>query len=247
MSNINDTYFDGHYKEIWRTIIPDELTVKETDFILNYFTLEPGSAVLDLMCGYGRHAFALAEKGIEVTAVDNLRSYIDEIKTKATETGLPVKAVLSGALDFTPDEQFDLVLCMGNSLNFFNETDTGRLLANISGMLKKGGSLLVNSWSLAEIVFKNFRDNGWSTINGMKFLTSSKILFHPTRMEFESTIIAPDGSEEVKQGTDYIFSINEMDAMMNRAGLSIKEIYSIPGRKKFTVGEPRAYIVAEKN
>lgn len=41
MSNINDTYFDGHYKEIWRTIIPDELTVKETDFILNYFTLEP--------------------------------------------------------------------------------------------------------------------------------------------------------------------------------------------------------------
>ncbi len=62
MSNINDTYFDGHYKEIWRTIIPDELTVKETDFILNYFTLEPGSAVLDLMCGYGRHAFALQKK-----------------------------------------------------------------------------------------------------------------------------------------------------------------------------------------
>ncbi len=246
MGNINDTYFDGYYKEIWRTFIPEELTVKETEFILNYFKPEPEARVLDLMCGYGRHAFALAEKGIEVTAVDNLPSYIDEIKAKATETGLPVKTVLSGALDFTTDEQFDLVLCMGNSINFFNETDTERLLANISGMLKKGGSLLINSWSLAEIVFKNFRENGWSTINGMKFLTSSKILFHPTRMEFESTIIAPDGSEEVKQGTDYIFSINEMDKMMLKAGLRIKEIYSIPGRKKFMVGEPRAYIVAER-
>lgn len=246
MGNINDTYFDGYYKEIWRTFIPEELTVKETEFILNYFKPEPEARVIDLMCGYGRHAFALAEKGIEVTAVDNLPSYIDEIKAKATETGLPVKTVLSGALDFTTDEQFDLVLCMGNSINFFNETDTERLLANISGMLKKGGSLLINSWSLAEIVFKNFRENGWSTINGMKFLTSSKILFHPTRMEFESTIIAPDGSEEVKQGTDYIFSINEMDKMMLKACLRIKEIYSIPGRKKFMVGEPRAYIVAER-
>jgi len=26
----------------------------------------------------------------------------------------------------------------------------------------------------------------------------------------------------------------------------MKEIYSIPGRKKFTLGDPRAYIVAEK-
>jgi hypothetical protein len=27
---------------------------------------------------------------------------------------------------------------------------------------------------------------------------------------------------------------------------AMKEVYNIPGRKKFTVGEPRAYIVAEK-
>ena len=56
MSNINNTYFDGYYKEIWKAIIPDELTVKEVDFILPYFNLQPGSKVLDLMCGYGRHA-----------------------------------------------------------------------------------------------------------------------------------------------------------------------------------------------
>ena len=34
MGNINDTYFDGHYKEIWKTIIPAELTGKEIDFII---------------------------------------------------------------------------------------------------------------------------------------------------------------------------------------------------------------------
>jgi hypothetical protein len=34
--------------------------------------------------------------------------------------------------------------------------------------------------------------------------------------------------------------------MLNKTGLQLKEIYSIPGKKRFTVGEPRAYIVAEK-
>ncbi len=79
MSNINDTYFDGYYKDIWRSIIPEELTVKEVDFMQQYFNLDTGSKVLDLMCGYGRHAIALAKKGIPVTAVDILDEYIDEI------------------------------------------------------------------------------------------------------------------------------------------------------------------------
>ena len=63
MNNINDSYFDGYYKDIWRSIIPAELTRKEVDFIVSYFKLQPGNKVLDIMCGYGRHAIALAKKG----------------------------------------------------------------------------------------------------------------------------------------------------------------------------------------
>ena len=72
------------------------------------------------------------------------------------------------------------------------------------------------------------------------------MLFHPTRIETESIVIAPDGEMENKTAIDYIFSINEMETMLRQAGLVLKEVYSIPGRKKFTVGEPRAYLVAEK-
>jgi len=34
--------------------------------------------------------------------------------------------------------------------------------------------------------------------------------------------------------------------MLKEAGFVMKEIYSIPGRRKFALGDPRAYIVAEK-
>jgi cyclopropane fatty-acyl-phospholipid synthase-like methyltransferase len=246
MSNINDTYFDSYYKVIWKTIIPAELTVKEVDFMVPYFKLEAGSKVLDLMCGYGRHAIALAQKGITVTAVDNLGDYTAEIKEVAAKENLPVTVVKEDVLSFTSGEQYDLALCMGNSLNFFNAADTVMLLQSVAAQLKPGGSLLINTWSIAEIVFKSFMAKSWSMIGEYKFLTDSKISFHPTRLETESIIIAADGTSETKPAVDYIFSLNEMEAMLKEAGFTLKEVYSIPGKKKFTVGEPRAYLVATK-
>lgn len=246
MPNINDTYFDGYYKEIWKTIIPDELTIKEVDFMVPYFNLKEGSKVLDMMCGYGRHAIALAKKGIEVTAVDNLDAYIGEIKLAAKKDKLPLQVIKSNILHYTGGEMNDLAICMGNSLNFFDAADTTTLLKNVTAQLKPGGHLLINTWSIAEIVFKSFVANSWSRIGDLKFLTSSKIVFQPTRIEIESIIIPPEGKTETRQAIDYIFSINEMEEMLKEAGLTLKEVYSIPGRKKFTVGEPRAYLVAEK-
>ena len=246
MNNINDSYFDSYYKEIWRTLIPDELTVKEVDFMLSYFNLQPGSKVLDLMCGYGRHAIALAKKGMAVTGVDNLEDYIIEISEIAEKEQLPLKLVKTDILKYKADDDFDLVICMGNSLNFFAAKDTLQLLDHISSHLTKGGHLLINSWSIAEIAIKNFKEKSWSIVGEVKFLNDSKYLFHPTRVETESILIMPDGKTEIKTAIDYIFSINEIEDMLNKAGLVLKEIFSIPGRKKFTLGEPRAYILAEK-
>jgi SAM-dependent methyltransferase len=246
MININDTYFDGYYKEIWKTIIPDELTVKEVDFMIPYFNLKEGSKVLDMMCGYGRHTIALAKKGINVTAVDNLGAYTEEIKEAVEKDNLPVKVINRDVVDYKDEELYDLAICMGNSLNFFNADDTAKLFRNIAVQLKTGGSLLINSWSIAEIAFKSFTAKSWSTINDYKYLVDSKFLFHPTRIETESIIIVADGSAETKTAIDYIFSINEMETMLKAAGLTLKEMYSIPGRKRFTIGEPRAYLVAEK-
>ena len=199
------------------------------------------------MCGYGRHAIALARKGMNVTAVDNLGDYTSEITEVAEKEELPLKVVTADVINYTIDDEFDLVICMGNSLNFFNAADTTKLLSHIAAHLKKGGHLLINSWSLAEIAFKTLKEKSWSYVGDLKFLSDSRLLFHPTRLQTESMIIAPDGTTELKTAIDYIFSLNEMEAMLKETGFILKEVYSIPGRKKFTLGEPRAYLVAEKN
>jgi len=244
--NINNSFFDGYYKEIWRALIPEALTKAEVDYLVNEGGLKPGSKVLDLMCGYGRHTLSLARQGISVTAVDNLADYINEIKEIAGKEKLPVTALLQDVIQFQSEDQYDLIICMGNSMSFFNEGDSEKLFSNICSHLKTKGTAIFNSWVIAEIAYKQFQDNSWTNIGDIKCLYKSKYFVSPARVETESTFIAPDGHTETKKAVDYIYSLNETEAILKKSGLAVKEFWSIPGKKKFTLGEPRVYIVTEK-
>lgn len=244
--NINSNFFDGYYKEIWRSLIPEGLTKAEVDFVVDTAGLKPGSRVLDLMCGYGRHSLAMARKGINVTAVDNLGDYVNEVKEIASKEHLPVSCIQSDVLEYEPEEMFDLVLCLGNNLSFFNLEETETLYSMIGTHTKQGGLFIANSWTTAEIVFKNFVPNSWSEINGLRYLVNSKIYFNPTRVEIETIITPRAGEEERKRAVDYIYSLNEMELILRRSGFLVNDIWSIPGKKKFSLGEPRAYIIAQK-
>lgn len=244
--NINSSFFDGHYKEIWKQVFPEKTTIAEADFIIAESALEKGHHILDLMCGNGRHSLELAKRGIRVTAVDNLRDYIDEISEKAAKDNLPVTCVQSDVMELQLSGEFDAVICMGNSLQFFSADDGISILTHVASHLKPGGKLFINTWSIAEIVFKNFKEKSWGRVNDMLFLTENRILFNPTRLETDSIIIMDSGEREEKKGVDYIFTLSELETILNKSGFILKEIYSIPGKKKFALGEPRAYIVAER-
>lgn len=245
-SNINSVYFDGQYKEIWRSIIPEALTKAETEYLIQEVALVPGKSVLDLMCGYGRNAIALAEYGIHVTAVDNLDAYINEIKEVATEKKLSLEAMQADVLEYQPERTYDLVICLGNNLNFFMQAELSKLFEKISQALQPAGKFIFSTWSITEIAIKQFQEKTWNYVGEKKFLHEAKFYWNPARIEFTSHFINTDGSTEIKKGIDYLYSINELINLLSQKNLSVKEIYSIPGKKKFTIGEPRAYFVVEK-
>jgi len=156
--NINSSFFDGYYKDIWRQFFPEKTTQAEVDFIIADAKLVPGNSVIDIMCGYGRHSLEIGRRGIKVTAVDNLCDYINEIKEIADAEKLPVETLCEDVLEMQIDPQFDAAICMGNSLQFFNEEETSKLLSNISKHLKSRGKFFINTWSIAEIAIKNFNE-----------------------------------------------------------------------------------------
>lgn len=245
-ANINDTFFEGVYKDVWKKLIPPGLTEAEVDFITDIASLKKGDRVLDLMCGYGRHALELGKRGFEVTAIDNLKEYIVEIEQKAGESGLPVTPVLTGALEAELKGEFDAAICMGNSFAFFNRDEGITLLKKISAHLKPNGIFLINSWMIAEIAIKYFKERDWMQVGEFKYLLDYKFCFQPNRIESEQTILAQDGTKEVIHGVDYIFTLDELETMFREAGLKTRELFGTPRKKKFTMGDGRIYIIAEK-
>jgi SAM-dependent methyltransferase len=244
--NPNNDFFDGYYKEIWRALTPEGLTKAETNFLVEYNGLAAGDKVLDLMCGYGRNAIALARLGIKVTAVDNLKAYIDEIREVVEKEDLPVTVIQADVLELTIVPGYDLAICLGNSISFFNYEDTMSLLSTLASGLKTGRRFIINTTMLKEIVGNHYPETSSYEIGGLKFSAISKTLTRPDRIESETSIITGDGIIETKKAIDYIFSLDELEQMFNANGLRTVNIWSVPGKKKFTTGEPRAYIVTEK-
>ncbi|HEU4470499.1 MAG TPA: class I SAM-dependent methyltransferase [Flavisolibacter sp.] len=245
-TNINSSFFEGSYQHAWRSLIPPGLTEAEADFITGEAQLDQSSMVMDLMCGYGRHALELGKRGINVTAVDNLPAYTLEIEEQASRDSLPVTVIQANVLSLKLDRVYDAFICMGNSFAFFDRQETSGILHKISTHLKEGGVFIINSWMIAEIAIRHFREKEWYYAGEYKCLLDYKFCFNPSRIESEQTIIGPDGKIEILNGVDYIFTLAELEAIFQEAGMRTKAIYSTPRRRPFSLGDSRAYLVVEK-
>ncbi len=244
--NINTVFFDGLYKDVWRKIIPEGLTAAEVDFLMEMGRLEKESKVLDIMCGYGRHAIELAKRGCQVRAIDNAEEYIEEIKQAAIESKLPITPVKADVTALKLEEQYDMAVCMGNSLAFFNEEEVSGILKALSAHLKKGGIFIINTWMLGEIAIKYFKEKDWFYVEDYKYLIESEYLLNPTRIESTHTIITANDEIETIKGIDYVFTISEMQGLLQNNGMNLSGIYATPRKRRFRLGDTRAYIVAEK-
>jgi SAM-dependent methyltransferase len=245
--NINNNFFEGSYKEVWRKLILPGLTEAEVDFIIEVADLQLNDHVLDLMCGYGRHALELGRRNYKVTAIDNLPAYTNEIKTIAADEGLPVKAVAADVVNIQFDSKYEAAICMGNSFAFFNKEDALKLLRNIALALNKNAKFIINTWMLGEIAIRHFKEKDWFYVDDYKYLIDSKYLFNPTRIESDHIIIRAGMEAEVIKGIDYILTASELNEILITAGFTLNEMFSTPRKRKFQFGDTRAYIVAEKN
>ena len=245
MDNINNSFFDGHYKEIWKTIFPEKTTLFEVDF-LSTLIQHKKHWILDLMCGNGRHSLELAKRGYSVTAIDNLDYYIEEINSKAVSLGVQIDTRTQSALEMKLEREYNLALIMGNSFQFFDQSQLIILLKRVSNHMPTGGMLVINSWMILEIAAKSFQPTYHSKILEYDMSVSSRWCFSPTRIETDCTIVDAQGEKEEKEGIDFIYSLNEIETILGNAGFIIDQLYSIPGKKKFEFGDPRIYIVAKK-
>lgn len=99
--------------------------------------------VLDYGCGMGNLAFAAAERGCSVLALDASQTAITHIQQRAAIEALPVSSAVADLRDYPLDEDFDAVVCIG-LLAFFDCPTAFRTLSHLQSRVREGGVAVVN-------------------------------------------------------------------------------------------------------
>lgn len=97
-------------------LVGDGLFPFEEYLIMKWVPCIRGCRVLDLGCGAGREALALARAGAYVIAVDLAPRMLDAARSNAEKAGVAVDFMLSDCLNLADIGQCDLVLATNNFL-----------------------------------------------------------------------------------------------------------------------------------
>lgn len=117
--------------------------------------MRPQSSVLDIGCGAGREALALAKQGFKVTAIDIAPAMIAAARKKAEAQGRDItfKAMAASEIDF-PAESFDYCL-LSRDVYSFTPAKSLRIetLRRIKRCLKKGGLVFLSAYIIPAPLF----------------------------------------------------------------------------------------------
>ncbi|MEN6480231.1 MAG: class I SAM-dependent methyltransferase [Anaerolineales bacterium] len=94
----------------------------------------PGHRWLELACGTGTVAVALARRGWEVTGVDGSAAMLDQARAKAEAAGATVEWQQQDLRQLKLEPRFDVATCLYDSLNYMLTSDD--LLAVFRGVAR---------------------------------------------------------------------------------------------------------------
>ncbi len=239
-------FFSGTFVDLWLRVMSEEQTRREVDFLEKVLRLSPGSKVLDVACGGGRHSLELAGRGYQVTGVDLSPDFLAVARSKAAERRAQVVWEQRAMQDLPWQGEFDAAFCLGNSLGGLDDADLAAAFRAVARALKSGGRFAVDNGAIAECLFPSLKERFWFPAEDIYFLIHNRYDPVRGRLDIDFTFIR-DGQLEKKSNFQQVYTCREFCRLLAEAGFVDFEPYGSPALEPFQLGSHGLYLAAARN
>jgi SAM-dependent methyltransferase len=232
-------------------------TDQEVEFLTSALGLGPGMRVLDVGCGPGRHAVALAKRGIEVVGVDISSRFVEVARDLAERQGVDdlVEVHRGDARRMEGDRRFDtdvgaegfdaaISLCQG-AFGLGGPADGGdpQNLTSDAAVLSGVRSALVPGGRLATSAFSSYFQIRWLEDHD-SFDAAGAVNHERTELRDDTGRTTP------AELWTTCYTPRELRLLAERVGLAVDHIWSVtPGgyaRDEPTIDTPEFLLLAHR-
>jgi SAM-dependent methyltransferase len=236
-------FFEGPMADFWHTMGATPtfapVTEAETAFLASLFA--PGARVLDVPCGDGRLAWALAARGFDVTGVDLSAKLLGWARERGKD--LPVQWHRADMRELPWTRAFDGAFCLGNSFGYLGDDGDAAFLAAVHGALLPGATFALEALT-AEAAFAGYVNRRWHELGDDLLFSQSS--YDPLLGELRVDYTFARG-ERRERGTAYqrVRTAREVAAMLQQAGFGDVQVFGGPDRSVLGIqGGQRATFTA---
>jgi ubiquinone/menaquinone biosynthesis C-methylase UbiE len=223
IDEVDPQWFEGFFEgDDWLLVAgarDPERTTLEVEFVAS--RLPDAARVLDVPCGTGRHAVALAERGFHVAGLDISDAVLD-VARKAGPT-LDLRQGDMRELPW-PDESFDAVINLWTAFGYFeSQGEDERALAEFARVLAPGGTLILDTINQTAYV-RGLQRQMFEELDGVLYLQEHEYDIVTGRSRARWTFVR-DGRRSELSFDFRVYTAPEYAAMMGRAGFRPEAFY----------------------
>jgi SAM-dependent methyltransferase len=238
--------FDEDYLRTLPFMRADQ-TLREVEFISDALRVAPGAEILDIACGYGRHAIELVQRGYNVTGLDLSLPLLIRAADEAQRRSLAVNFVHADMREMAFEKQFDGAYSMLTSFGYFDEDTNLRVAERIGRALKPGARFLLDVVN-RDYVVSDLPVRVWWEGTGCVVLEEVDFNFHTSRIVTHRSIVFEDGRQLEQEISVRAYSLHEIGRLLRQAGFRVMDVSgALNTRGQFFGNVSRSLlIVAEK-
>jgi SAM-dependent methyltransferase len=219
-------WFEEVFDEDYLRTLPfmtAEQTLREVGFIKDALSPPQDGHILDVACGYGRHAIELSQRGLRVTGLDLSLPLLIRAADESQRRALSVNFVHADMREMAFDGQFDGAYCVLSSFGYFDEETNLKVATSIFRALKPGGRFLLDTINRDYIV-ADLPTRVWWEGDGCVVLEEVDFNFHTSRVIIRRSVVFQDGRQMEQDISIRSYSLHELGKLLRQAGFRVLDV-----------------------